>query len=180
MMNESAASPDPVAEPAAYQQFLLDLLGDEDPSSAQESTADKLKELAKEAGTHLYQQPRPGEWSVGQVIAHLADAEIAMSGRYRWILAQNEPPLVGYDQDLWVEQLHDEEDSVADLIELFEALRRANVALWRRSGPEQRARFGIHSERGPESYDLCFRMIAGHDRLHIGQISRALEVVRRS
>jgi hypothetical protein len=52
--------------------------------------------------------------------------------------------------------------------------------LWRRSGPEQRARFGIHSERGPESYDLCFRMIAGHDRLHLGQISRALEVVRRS
>ena len=73
-----------------------------------------------------------------------------------------------------------ERDSVEDLIELFEALRKANVALWRRSSAEQRARFGIHSERGPESYDLCFRMIAGHDRLHLGQINRALEVVRRS
>lgn len=176
-MNGSDTSPDPVSEPGAYQQFLLNLLGDDEPSSAQESTAGKLKMLAREAGNHLYQQPRPGEWSVGQVIAHLADAEIAMSGRYRWILAQDEPPLVGYDQDLWVERLHDEEDSVEDLIELFDTLRKANVALWRRSSPEQRARFGIHSERGPESYDLCFRMIAGHDRLHLGQIRRALDVV---
>lgn len=179
-MDNRDVSPDPVAEPAAYQQFLLDLLGNDDPALAQESTAATLKILAREAGTHLYQQPRPGEWSAGQVIAHLADAEIAMSGRYRWILAQDQPPLVGYDQDLWVEQLHDENDSVEDLIELFEALRKANVALWRRSGPEQRARFGIHSERGPESYDLCFRMLAGHDRLHIGQINRAIEAVRRS
>jgi hypothetical protein len=179
-MNDLHASPDPVAEPAAYQQFLLGLLGDDDPAMAQESTAAKLKEQAKEAGVHLYQQPRPGEWSVGQVIAHLADAEIAMGGRYRWILAQDQPPLVGYDQELWVEKLHDEQDSVEDLIELFAALRKANIALWRRSGPAERARFGIHSERGPESYDLCFRMIAGHDRLHLGQISRALEVVRRS
>jgi len=179
-MKDSHASPDPVTEPAAYQQFLLDLLGDDDPAMAQSSTAEKLRDVAKEAGDKLFQQPRPGEWSVGQVIAHLTDAEIAMSGRYRWILAQDEPPLVGYDQDLWVEKLHDEHDSVEDLIELFDAVRRANVALWQRSGTEQRARFGIHSERGPESYDLCFRMIAGHDRLHLGQINRALEVVRRS
>ena len=179
-MNEFDISPDPVSEPAAYQQFLLDLLGDDDPAAAQESTAAKLKELAKQAGNHLFQQPRPGEWSVGQVIGHLADAEIAMSGRYRWILAHDQPPLLGYDQDLWVEQLHDQEDSVEDLIELFAILRKANVTLWHRSGPEQRARFGIHAERGPESYDLCFRMIAGHDRLHLGQISRALEVVHRS
>jgi hypothetical protein len=100
-------SPDPVSEPAAYQQYLLGLLGDDDPAVAQDSTADKLKELAKEAGTDLFKQPRPGEWSVGQVIAHLADAEIAMSGRYRWILAHDQPPLMGYDQNLWVEELHD-------------------------------------------------------------------------
>jgi DinB family protein len=173
-------SPDPVAEPAAYQTFLLALLGDDDPASAQESTAAVLKELAKEAGNHLYQQPAPGEWSVGQVVAHLSDAEIAMSGRYRWILAHDEPALMGYDQDLWVERLHDGKEPVEDLIEVFESLRKANVALWRRSGPKERARVGIHSERGPESFDLCFRMIAGHDRLHQGQIRRALEVVNRS
>ena len=179
-MTPADVSPDPVAEPSAYQEYLLALLNDDDPAVAQESTGASLRELAREADGHLYQQPAPGEWSVGQVIAHLTDAEIAMSGRYRWILAHDEPPLLGYDQDLWVERLHDDTEPVEDLIETFEALRKANLALWRRSSPQQRARVGIHSERGPESFHLCFRMIAGHDRLHLGQIRRALEVVGSS
>ncbi len=179
-MNNGDASPDPVGEPAAYQQYLLALLGDDDPADAQQSTADALRRLARDAGVLIFQQPAPGEWSVGQVIAHLADAEIMMSGRYRLILAQDGPQLVGYDQDLWVERLHDDQEPVDNSIEVFETLRKANIGLWRRSNEEQRARVGIHSERGPESFDLCFRMIAGHDRLHLGQIRRALEVVRRS
>ena len=177
-MNNGDTSPDPVAESGAYQQYLLGLLGDDDPAEAQETTAAELKKLAEEAGSDIYRQPEPGEWSVGQVIAHLADAEVTMSSRYRLILAQDEPVLVGYDQDLWVERLHDDQEPVAHSIELFATLRKVNLRLWRRSSEEQRARFGIHSERGPESFDLCFRMIAGHDRLHIGQIRRALEVVR--
>ena len=58
-----------------------------------------------------------------------------------------------------------------------EALRRANLALWARSTEEERARFGVHSERGPESYDLTFTMIAGHDRFHLDQARRALAAV---
>jgi hypothetical protein len=35
----------------------------------------------------------------------------------------------------------------------------------------------MHEERGPESFDLLFRMIAGHDRFHLAQARRALEAV---
>jgi hypothetical protein len=179
-MNDAGQSPDPVDEPRAYQLFVLALLGEDDPLGAQETTPETLRTLAKEAGDDLYLQPAPGEWSAGQAIAHLADAEVAMSGRYRWILAHDEPPLVGYDQVLWVERLHYVNEPVDDLLDLFAALRKSNLELWRRSDPEQRARVGIHAERGPESFDLSFRMIAGHDRLHVGQIRSALEAVRRS
>ena len=63
-MNIDDVSPDPVTEPAAYQQYLLDLLGDDDPADAQESTAATLRGLAKEAGTFILQQPVPasGRW----------------------------------------------------------------------------------------------------------------------
>ena len=179
-MNRADASPDPVADPAGYQGYLLSLLGEDDPAATQGSTASSLRGLAREAGSVVYRQPEPGEWSVGQVIAHLADAEIMMSARYRWIVAHDEPDLIGYDQDLWVERLHDDTEDVLASIEVFDVLRKANLSLWDRSGPEQRARAGIHSERGRESFDLSFRMIAGHDRLHLGQIRRALEVVGRS
>ena len=99
-----------------------------------------------------------------------------MSARYRWILAHDEPPLIGYDQDLWVDRLHvGRGDDTDELLQLFTPLRFANVALWSGASDDDRARVGMHAERGPESFDLAFRMIAGHDRFHLAQARRALE-----
>jgi len=67
----------------------------------------------------------------------------------------------------------------ADLLAMFEPLRAANISLWRGTTDEQRARVAIHRERGPESYDLMFRMLGGHDRVHLAQAYRALEAARR-
>ena len=61
---------------------------------------------------------------------------------------------------------------------LFDALRRANLELWRRTPVEDRARFGVHDERGPESYELTFRLAAGHDRFHLAQARRTLAEVK--
>jgi hypothetical protein len=79
-----------------------------------------------------------------------------------------------------VDGLHGDESDTDGLIDLFAALRLANVTLWRRTPTDQRQRLGIHAERGPESYDLAFRMIAGHDRFHLAQARRALEALRDS
>jgi hypothetical protein len=94
------------------------------------------------------------------------------SARYRWVVAHDEPELIGYDQDLWADSLRHNEDAPADLVALFEALRAANLALWRRSTPEQRARVGRHRERDAESYELMYWMIGGHDRIHLDQADR--------
>jgi hypothetical protein len=167
-------APDPVSAPKDYQEYLLALLGDDDPAAVQEGTPGALRALLAEAGEHAGTRPAPGEWSVLGCIAHVSDAELVMSGRYRFVLAHDEPALIGYDQDLWVDRLHGERPDAEELLGLFEPLRRANVALWRRSSETDRARVGIHAERGPESFDLSFRMIAGHDRFHLEQARRAL------
>ena len=41
-----------------------------------------------------------------QCIAHISDAELVIAGRYRWILAHDEPDILPYDQDLWVDRFH--------------------------------------------------------------------------
>ena len=111
-----------------------------------------------------------------ECLGHAVDAEVVTSARYRWILAHDQPPLIGYDQDLWADKLHAGRDEDPDeLLMFFEPLRKANVALWKRSDEEDRARVGVHAERGPESFDLLFRMLAGHDRFHMAQARRALE-----
>lgn len=170
-------SPDPIDDPKAYQSYLLSLLGPDDPAVVQEGTPATLRALVDRAGTDLKTRPEPTEWSVLQCLAHIVDAEIVMSGRYRFVLAHDEPPLIGYDQDLWVDRLHGEGGDPEKLLRVFEPLRTANIALWRAATDEQRARVGMHAERGPESFDLAFRMLAGHDRFHVAQADRALAAV---
>jgi len=171
-------APDPVRDAKAYQQSLLDALGDDDPAQAQSTTPERIRRLIADAGPDLRAKPAPREWSVLECIGHVTDAEIVMSARYRWVLAHDEPELIGYDQDLWVDGLNHNDDDPLDLLAVFEALRAANVALWRGSSPEQRARVGLHRERGRESYDLMFHLLGGHDRVHLDQADRALAAVR--
>jgi hypothetical protein len=171
-------SPDPVAEPQAYQALLLSLVGDDDPAEVQASTPAALRPLVKDAGDGIRTRPEPSEWSVLECLGHIHDAEIVYAGRYRWILAHFEPPLIGYDQDLWVERLRHGDADAEALLTVFDALRAANLALWARADASERARVGIHAERGPESFDLSFRMIAGHDRFHLDQARRAVVAIR--
>ena len=167
-----------LSDPEAYVAGLLRLLGDDDPAEAQASAPADFRALVAEAAADLRTRPAPTEWSVLGCAAHVVDAELVSSARYRWIVAHDQPSLAPYDQDLWVNRLHDANDDPDALLALFEALRAANLDLWRRTSDEDKARIGMHAERGPESYDLTFRMLAGHDRLHLGQARSTLEQVR--
>ena len=170
-------SPDPVSEPKAYQDMLVGLVGDDDPAEVQASTPARIRDLLARAGSRVATRPAAGEWSVLECIAHIGDAELVASGRYRWILAHDERPLIGYDQDLWIDRLHAPPEYADELLALFEPMRAANLALWARTPDDRRERFGVHAERGPESYRLTFVLIAGHDRFHLAQAERALAAV---
>jgi hypothetical protein len=174
---ERPPTPDPVTEAAAYQDHLLGLVGDDDPAEVQTATSVAWRSLVADAGDRVAERPEPDEWSVLECLGHAADAEIVYAGRYRWTVAHDQPPLIGYDQDLWVERLHHGQADPAELLAVFEALRAANLAMWSRSTAEERVRVGMHAERGPESYDLSFRLIAGHDRFHLAQARRALDAL---
>ena len=169
---------DPIRAPDAYRQSLLAALGDDDPAAVQAATPGRLRELVAAAGDALRVAPAAGEWSAVECLAHLVDGELIIATRSRWILAEDEPDIVGYDQDLWVSRLGQVREDPAQLLAVFEALRRWNLDLWARTTPERRARIGIHRERGPESYELTFRLAAGHDRVHTEQARRALEAAR--
>ena len=58
--------------------------------------------LVAEAGDLLRVRPEPGEWSVARCIGHIVDSELVAGARERWIIAEDEPEIVGYDQALWV------------------------------------------------------------------------------
>jgi len=167
-----------LADPQAYQRRLVRLVGDDDPAAVQAATGPAWRALVTEAGPHLRTRPGPGEWSVLECLGHAVDGELVMSGRYRWALAEDDPEIVGYDQDRWVTALDHGRADPDDLLRLFDALRAANLALWNATVPGLRARTVRHRERGPESLGLMFTIIAGHDRFHLAQARRALTSVR--
>ena len=177
-MTDTAETVDPIATPGAYQQLLLSILGADDPGEVQAETPATVRALIADAGDLVRERPEPGEWSVLECVAHLVDSELVVAARYRWILAEDEPELVGYDQALWVDGLRHGDDDPAALLALFETVRGANLELWSRMPVADRERVGRHRERGPESFGLTFRLAAGHDRLHLAQAARALEAVR--
>jgi DinB superfamily len=168
-------SPDPVSQPDAYRASLLAALGDDDPAVALAASPVALRQLIADAGGLLRVRPEPTEWSVLECVAHIVDAELVISTRVRWILSEDRPDIVGYDQDLWVDGLRQNDDDPAILVALFEGLRRANLDLWARTPVSARGRVGMHRERGPESYELTTLLSAGHDRVHMAQARRGLE-----
>jgi hypothetical protein len=171
-------SPDPIDDPQGYQRHLLGLLGDDDPAEVQRASPAEWHTMEDLAGDRLRVAPAEGEWSVFGCLAHVADAEVVMSARYRFVVAHDEPQLLGYDQDLWVRRLHaDPQESAPELLSMFTAVRAGNLAMWHRSTEADRARVGLHAERGAESYDLSFRMLAGHDRFHLRQARATLAAV---
>jgi len=162
----------------AYQAQLLALVGDDDPAEIQTRTPAALRDLVAEAGDTARVKPAPGEFSLVELIGHLADAQLVSFTRYRWILTQDEPPLPGYEQDDWVRVSGYADADPAQLIDLFEAVQRANIDLWRRTPATERSRVGLHAERGPESYELSFKILAGHDLLHLDQARQTIDAVK--
>ena len=166
-------------EAEAYRRPALDALGEDDPVAVQESEPELWRRLIEQAGAHLRTRPAEGEWSVLECLGHMTDSELITSARYRWVLSEREPTLLGFDQTAWAARPDRAADDPALLLEVLGVLRRANVALWRRTPAGDLARGGLHAERGPESYELLFRLQAGHGRLHRAQAERALAHARR-
>lgn len=163
----------------AYRRPVLDALGADDPAAVQEVEPELWRRLIEQAGAHLRTRPAEGEWSALECLGHMTDSELITSARYRWVLSESEPKLPGFDQNAWLARPDRLSDDPALLLEVLSVLRRANVALWRRTPAAERGRVGLHAERGPESYELLFRLQAGHGRIHRAQAERALAQARR-
>lgn len=169
----SNTSKDSAEDRANYAAAILDLLGRREPLDVLRETPEAVERaIAGLTADQLRRPEAPAKWSIAHVLRHLADSEIVWGWRLRLILAQDRPPLTGYDQDLWADRLHYADADAADSIDAFRVLRRDNLELLERATPDDLKRAGVHAERGEESAGYLMRLYAGHDLLHRNQIDR--------
>lgn len=159
----------------AYIEAVLGKLGKRDPREVLAGTPGELGRLVREVPPAVLRRPEaPGRWSVGEVLAHLADSELVWAFRLRMVLGQKRPPLAGYDQDAWAGRLSYAEVDPSASLERFDFARSWNLALLDRLPDEALDRVGVHAERGEESVRHMIRLYAGHDLVHVAQIQRIL------
>ncbi|MEM9997919.1 MAG: DinB family protein [Bacteroidota bacterium] len=160
---------------AAYRASLLALLGDADPLDVLRAMPQWCADIVEVTAEARLREPEgPGRWSVAEVLHHLADSEVVWSYRLRRTLAEERPPLDGYDQDLWAARLGYGQRAPAPSVAVFRVLRTANLALVAQATEADLHRVGVHGERGEESVAAMVRIYAGHDLAHRAQIERIL------
>ncbi|HEX6644555.1 MAG TPA: DinB family protein [Gemmatimonadales bacterium] len=123
-------------------------------------------------------RPGPGRWSAHEIIVHCADSESNAHGRLRYLLAEAEPRILGYDQDRWAVVLDYHSLPVEPAFQAIEAVRRNTLPLLRRLTDEQVARTGHHTESGAYGVADWIRTYGEHLHVHVRQIGRNLEAWR--
>ncbi len=161
--------------PQQYTQRMIRNTEGSEPLKVQAATAKKLAKLIDGVSpAKLRKRPAPGKWSVGEILAHMADAELVGGFRMRLILGAPGTPIAAFDQDAWVTSGHYDKRDARKSLEQFRAVREANISLLKSLTPEQWKHYGMHSERGQETIEHIARMFAGHDVNHMKQIEGIL------
>jgi len=165
--------------PQQYTQRILGHVSDENPMRIQQSTAKKLQKLIKPLSKkQLTQRPEPGKWSIAELLAHLADAELAGGWRMRLIAGNNGVPVQAFNQDVWVQIFDYAHRDPRVSLETFRLLRENNLRMLKSLPKNLWGNYGMHQERGRETIAHIVRMFAGHDLNHLAQVERIAKAKR--
>jgi uncharacterized damage-inducible protein DinB len=119
-------------------------------------------------------RPGPGRWSAHEIVVHCADSETNAAQRIRYVLAEKDVTIVGYDQELWAREFDYHAHPAELALETVAAVRANTAALLRRLPAAAWNRAGRHSEHGSYSAEDWLALYAEHVHKHSGQIERNL------
>jgi len=156
-----------------YIHRILSYVEGQDALKVQRATAGKLKKaISGLTPTQLKWRSEPGKWSIAEIVAHLADAEIVASWRMRSVIGENGITIQPFDQDAWASAFQYQDRDPKRSLEVFRTLRENNLAMLKEIPRKTWDSYGMHLERGKESIAHLTRMFAGHDTNHVLQVER--------
>jgi hypothetical protein len=162
-----------------YIQRILGYVEGQDALKVQHATAGKLRKLTRGLTVkQLKWRPEPGKWSIAEILAHLADTEIAGSWRMRSVIGENGVTTQPFDQDAWASVFQYGKRDARRSLEVFRVLRENNLAMLKEIPRETWDNYGMHLERGKETVAHMTRMFAGHDTNHMLQIERIVKQLK--
>jgi DinB superfamily len=147
------------------------LLGDRDPIAVLAETQQSIPAIARELGPEgLKRTYAPGKWTASQILAHLADCEIAFGFRVRQIVAEPALGVQSFDENQWAER-YDCMDGL-QATEVFQSLRGWNLSLFRLLSVDELKRSAAHPKFGQQEAGTVVRIMAGHTLNHLAQLEK--------
>jgi uncharacterized damage-inducible protein DinB len=110
-------------------------------------------------------------WTIRQIVHHLADSHVNSYIRFKWTLTEDLPTIKAYFEDRWV-SLEDSRTGAIDRpLALYDAIHARWVQLLRTMKPSDFARSFVHPETGQTvRLDAALSNYTWHARHHTGQI----------
>jgi hypothetical protein len=122
----------------------------------------------------------PDKWSIRQIVAHLADAELVGAHRIRQVIAEENPTLIAFDQDAWTHNLDYGRRRPKQSLETFRRIRGENHELLKGLPESAFERTGNHSEDGPTTLLRLVEGYASHAESHARQLQEIREAYKKS
>src|SRR5215203_730190 len=119
----------------------------------------------------LYHRYQKDKWSIKEILVHIVDDERIFSYRALRFARNEQANLIGFDQDSYVSYSKADERALDNILEEYEAVRKATIALFKGLPEEALDRMG----HGTATFNdatvraLLFH-IAGHEQHHINFI----------
>lgn len=133
-----------------------------------------LAEVPKEAWQF---KPEPKEWSVHEIIIHLADSESNAALRARKLAVEPGGTLMGYDQDVWANELSYHNQNPDDALQ-FVKYARLTTYNWIKTLPDD---VFTHTVKHPEyeepyTFEMWLKIYSSHIPGHIEQIKNNVKL----
>ena len=128
------------------------------------------------------QIPEPDEWTVAQLLAHIAEIQGFWMEKAVLITKENDPQITrtAVENDLRIAAVEDNsQGAVAELLAQVSAANEKAIATTASIDPQDLDRPG-HREENHMTVAGVIEYIAGHVKLHAGQIIESRRVIREN
>lgn len=148
-----------------YRTYIQKVGGNDFVQTLQQSLAKNLAKLQSLSEAQWNYKYEADKWTVKEVLVHLLDTERIFAYRALRIARNDKTPLPGFDQNDFVPNSEAQGRSIPSLLEEYELVRRANIALFKNMSDAMLNRMGTASNGGFSVLALGY-MIAGHEIHH--------------
>ncbi|MDZ4765646.1 MAG: DinB family protein [Chloroflexota bacterium] len=116
----------------------------------------------------------PGEWTVAQIVHHLADAHMNAFIRFKLILVEDYPTFKAYEQVDWAETPEALDASVQDSLLIIRGLHHRWARLMATLSEGQWERKGLHPHLKEITAEGLLTGYVRHSQNHLDQIAKTL------